>query len=177
MSDQSKAIEKNVESIIALARVAFQCEYRGVKKNALNSTTPMDEWLCVFTYEGRPNEPVEIPFFTGIGLRSKVEDTPEGRRVAEGLKGSHRNSLAWDDARKKYCKPVRPSAASVLHSMVLDSDACNMSFNEWCSDFGYDTDSRKAYATYEACQKSGDQLKRLFNHDVIEQLREALQDY
>lgn len=39
-----------------------------------------------------------------------------------------------------------------------DSDCA---FDEWASTFGYDTDSRKALATYEQCREAGPKLRAL----------------
>lgn len=67
--------------------------------------------------------------------------------------------------------PVYPSLADVLHSLLLDSSACDMSFAEWCAEYGENDDSRKALYTYEMCQKIGDELKRLFPRDMIDTMK------
>lgn len=40
-------------------------------------------------------------------------------------------------------------AAFVLESMFMDVPILEMTFEEFCDDFGYSTDSRKAYKTWE----------------------------
>jgi hypothetical protein len=45
------------------------------------------------------------------------------------------------------------------------------SFEDFCSDFGYDTDSRKAERTYKAVCKEYKAVDRLFG-DIIEELQE-----
>lgn len=32
---------------------------------------------------------------------------------------------------------------------------------DWCGEFGCDTDSRKAYAIWESCKENGEQIKML----------------
>lgn len=72
-------------------------------------------------------------------------------------------------------EPKRPTLEDVLYSLTMDSYAANETFQSWCFEYGYDTDSRKALATYEACQKIADDLRELgFN---LEQLQEYFQDY
>lgn len=44
-------------------------------------------------------------------------------------------------------------------------------FEDFCYEFGYDLNSRKAYKTYLAVQKEYDNIMRLFD-DVIEELQE-----
>lgn len=173
----SQAIETNVSSILTNAGVTMTAVYKGVDKNALSGKTEMDRWSVEFTSAARPMEPEEFDFYTGTGHRSKVEDTPAGRLAAQHLKNTNRNSLAWESLRKQYCKPVPPVAATVLHSLLLDSSAVGQSFREWCQDFGYDDDSIKARSTYDACQENADKLHKIFTRAVIAQLEEALQDY
>lgn len=45
----------------------------------------------------------------------------------------------------------KPKLDSVLDSLALDSDCAGESFESWCSDFGLDTDSRRAERMYRAC--------------------------
>ena len=55
---------------------------------------------------------------------------------------------------------VPPSVDDVLYSLAMESDACEMSFHDWCGNFGYDTDSRSALDTYLACQENGRKLEK-----------------
>lgn len=75
------------------------------------------------------------------------------------------------------CFAVSPSAASVLHSLLLDSDCGHELFEDFCDNFGYDQDSIKSLEIYKACQKIAKQLNSLFTQKQIEDLRELLEDY
>ncbi len=68
------------------------------------------------------------------------------------------------------------TAADVVSSLFLDSQATGVSFEDWCSDFGYDTDSRRAEATFKACQRSADKLYKLLRDD-IETFAAIVQDH
>ena len=46
-----------------------------------------------------------------------------------------------------------PSADDVVETLVLDSYALDVTLDEWCNEFGYDTDSRSAESTYRACRR------------------------
>ena len=63
-----------------------------------------------------------------------------------------------------------------MYCLIVDSEACSETFESWCSNFGYDTDSRKAMDTYLACQKNGEKLRKAGVTD-IEAAREAFRDY
>lgn len=78
--------------------------------------------------------------------------------------------------RGKNNKPQKPELSAVLSCLAMDASACSMSFDRWCEDFGYDTDSRKALKTYLECQ---DTAEKLFKCGVRldESLTEFLQQY
>jgi hypothetical protein len=69
-------------------------------------------------------------FFTGYGLRERM---PDG-----------------------------PSAEDVLESMLLDASGYEnaQGFADWCSEYGYDSDSRKAEAVYRATGKQTEKLRK-----------------
>ena len=54
-----------------------------------------------------------------------------------------------------------PSAAEVLDCLASDSSSIEnvRGFEDWCSDFGYDTDSRQAEKTYKACEHAAKRLR------------------
>lgn len=45
-------------------------------------------------------------------------------------------------------------------------------FKNFCSEYGYDNDSRKAYKTYKAVKREWENVKRLFTTEQIEMLQE-----
>lgn len=46
------------------------------------------------------------------------------------------------------------------------------SFEDFCSEFGYDEDSRTAGKIYNACLKEFEAMERLFNESQLDELRE-----
>lgn len=68
-------------------------------------------------------------------------------------------------------KPYGPLPFSVLSSIYLD-DTRGASFEEWCSDLGYDTDSRKALAAYLQCQEQTSRFKKAFPDVHLEDYKE-----
>lgn len=67
-----------------------------------------------------------------------------------------------------------PERDEVLHSLFLDAGAEGVDFEEWAGEYGYDTDSRKAEATWRACVEVGQQLRNLLRGDY-EQVREEIE--
>lgn len=62
-----------------------------------------------------------------------------------------------------------PDAASVLDCLLSDSSSVDNArgFEDWCRDFGYDTDSRRAERTYKACERQAEKLRK-FLGDLYE---------
>ena len=65
---------------------------------------------------------------------------------------------------------------SSFECFVSDAVSGLYSFEDFCSEFGYDTDSRKAEKIHRACQKSADKLKRLLGDADIYDFANAIND-
>lgn len=124
-----------------------------------------DAWRCCFNNEG-------FEFKTGLGHRA-----PPTGWAAENIKQKYgrfaKTSKEWKDA----CTLMKPEAASVLQCLLSDAQASRESFEEWCSNFGYDTDSREALGTYLACQETHIRLLKLFKTAQLVHLENLLEDY
>lgn len=59
-------------------------------------------------------------------------------------------------------KGKEPKADEVLDCLASDAAGVEnaQSFEDWCSEYGYDTDSRKAEKTYNVCKHEADYLKK-----------------
>lgn len=65
-----------------------------------------------------------------------------------------------------------PALDDVLSCLFSDAVHDDTSFEEFCWDLGYDTESRKAFATWKATTKQARQFKKLLGED-FEDLRDA----
>ncbi|QXV72200.1 hypothetical protein Acf1_00003 [Acidovorax phage ACF1] len=123
-----------------------------------------DGWTCdawKFTAKrGRVSE--SFDYFTGTWDR----ETIRGYKAVV-IPGAKHVRGQWEAQR-----PQVPPIAGLLHSLITDSSAAEQTFAAWCNEFGYDSDSRKVIATYEACQKGYDQMARLFTRGERETLQE-----
>lgn len=65
-----------------------------------------------------------------------------------------------------------PEVADVLDCLASDASGIenSPSFEDWCSEYGYDTDSRKAEKTFKACEHQSKRLKKLLGEDLYAQL-------
>lgn len=71
---------------------------------------------------------------------------------------------------------AKPDLAGVLYSLISDSQAGSETFKSFCDEFGYDSDSRSAFATWEKCVEIAGDFKRV-SGDLLPELEELLQDY
>lgn len=69
----------------------------------------------------------------------------------------------------KIVRPKEPTLYSVLACLQKYDVG---SFEDFCGEFGYDTDSRRAKKTYKAVVKEYDKMCSLFNNDELELLAE-----
>ena len=91
--------------------------------------------------------PYMFDYFTGLGCR-------------QGLKS-----------------PRQPKVADVLYSLLSDASAEQRNFHEWCSDYGYSTDSISALNTYRACLDTAAALRKCFSYELLAELRDLLAEY
>lgn len=162
----SKEIESAVNESLAGMDIEMKAVHVGLTTRENN--WECDAWRITFTHKMRRNVDQTFDFYTGLGHRKAPS-------IPYYMKHEHPSRIKqW---KEQNGKPVKSSAASVLYSLVMDASANDQSFNDWCSNFGYDTDSMKAFNTYQACCNISKQLYTLFTHAQIEALRELLQDY
>lgn len=70
-----------------------------------------------------------------------------------------------------------PELPPVLWCLLTDADSADQPFEDWCSDYGYDEDSRRALRTYETCRETGRKLGELFSAAELTDLRELFEDF
>jgi len=153
-------------SILSGTGVVFNVVYKGERTDALGGKHLMDAWVCTFTRDKRS---ITFDYFTGLGCRKAPAWNGPGPAPRIGTL-LHAQWVA-------QAKPQAPSPADVLYCVLSDAEACGQSFESWCGNFGYDTDSRKGFATYEACQRNGDKLRGFFTSEELARFATELQDY
>lgn len=84
----------------------------------------------------------------------------------------------WGGFSADKAKPIMPDAVDVLYSLTSDSSVLDAGgFEEWASEFGYDTDSRHAESIYRACLEIALKLRAAIGDSGMGLLRDAFQDY
>jgi len=134
-----------------------------------------DKWIVLFN-----GGEFTTNYSTGIGHRkprigSQCQSEFE-RIMNANYKKNKQNLIHVNNTIEKNSLPVAPKLDDVLYSLVIDSEAENMSFSDWCSNFGYDDDSMKANKIYNACSQNADILRKIGFSD-LEELQSQFSDY
>jgi hypothetical protein len=98
-------------------------------------------------------------------------DDKEARDIYEITLERNDRRYTFKFGQSIKCSELRekPSAYDVL-SCLTKSDVGT--FEDFCSEFGYDTDSRKAEKTYKAVVDEYNNLKRLYSDEQLSELQE-----
>ena len=126
-----------------------------------------DEWRVVFTTQQRR---WETPYYTGLGLRSPIP------KLYLLFNPPRYGTLAYEQLEKATRKPVTPKKADVLHSLFMDAMAADYNFDDWCADYGYDSDSIKALNTYKECLDTAQRLRSFFTAEQRAAIQEVIKD-
>ena len=160
-------------------------------KQVPNDTAEPDEWkrnaakFQLALTNGRVSE--TFNYWMGCGhWKWKVpygHGVPEGAIMAHGRIRTPAECLQsallcfQDKARIiRLCRCDAPHPIDIIHCLLLDASAAEQTFDEWCGDFGYDTDIRKAEETYRACDDVGKRLYRVLGRDLCDTIRQRIDE-
>ena len=167
-----------------LAALGLSLDHKHIPMaGSLDTKTTTVDFRVTLMYNGR--DAITTEYHMGLG---HCTATSESKRPAprlpnltmdyfNSLQGTLRGEKAhrWDDIR--WTLPT-PALAGVLSSLLLDSSVLDYpTFESWASDCGYDTDSRKAEAIYNACLANALKLTAGIPRDVLGAARDILADY
>jgi hypothetical protein len=84
------------------------------------------------------------------------------------------NTKGWAEACGHLAKvlKVKPSVVDVLACVGMDAQALHMTFDDWASDYGYDTDSREAERTWRACGDNARKALKFMDHKTLSAIQE-----
>lgn len=89
--------------------------------------------------------------------------------------------ILWSETAETIRKKqgVIPALADVFNSLLLDGSAFfdGETFEDWCENYGYNSDSITALGMYRQCDRSGRELARVLSADELEKMRELFAEY
>ena len=136
-------------------------------KKSENFQDNSDAWLVVINGQ-------RFDYYTGVGHRHIDRMTVLANNGDYDYIKKNRHRL-YMDVLVQVSKPVTPKFDSILACLVQDAVGSAQTFDDWCSDYGYDTDSRNALQTYIDCQEVAKKLR--LAKVPLHAEAERLQDY
>lgn len=118
-----------------------------------------------------------------------IAHCPAYKRPVKEL--GHANSVMRHESIARECEsgradrpfgtkgaPILPDPVDVIASLLIDASAIDhASFEDWASDLGMDTDSRKAEHSYRVCLEIALKLRAALGDDGLRALRTAAEGY
>ena len=129
----------------------------------------VDSWKFSKSSQRHSNilKPFNGTMLEGIDLFEAFSNVIETGDDKKGGHGAHHNIKGWTVRVQKAEKA--PSDYDIL-AAITKYDPCT--FDDFCSEYGYDTDSRKAETTYQAVRKEYTDLSKIFTGEELEQMSE-----
>ena len=119
--------------------------------------------------------------FVDDGFRPYFDESEEPRqvyRVFIRYNGKNTSFLFGDSLANGYDGIMAQDKPQEYKNTILDvlvSEAfIPEDFEEFCSEFGYDEDSRKAYKIFKKCVRQSEKIHKLFSDTELEKLDEEL---
>ena len=119
-------------------------------------------------------------FVTRLGLRMEAKRLTDrtdritgwGPGASHWALGIHRDGFPsmylQYSMGSAHTKP--PTIEDVMDCLVKDVEAVDQSFDDWCGEFGYDSDPRKAKRIYRAIHKQREALLDLIEDAELDNL-------
>lgn len=171
-----------------LNEIGFTLETTGPRGEVGDKDWPCIAYTVTLLYNGRAV--LATPYQMGVGnvkpqsAKSIGSLTMEGQSLFEAWKrkphANFVNKARWAEVAAAIARAqkIAPGLPEVLHSLLMDGGAHtqSLSFEDWASELGYDSDSIKAQSIYSACVEIGRQMARGIPRDVLDKARELVQD-
>lgn len=121
----------------------------------------MDHWSCEISALASTSCHELMPGDTVAELHGEAANKPMTIIFSTGT--GHRNSIG---------QPVPPSLKDILDCLASDAEGFENAegFEGWAEEYDFDTDSRKAEATFKTIAKQSDELKQLIGDDAFNTL-------
>lgn len=143
-------IEIEIKKILSENNITMESHYIGECKMRTDDKYPMDKFLVTFK-DSDTNKIESFDFYLGIGQR-KTPKNGWGKIVV-----------------------FKPTEACVLSCLLMDAQFGEMSFMDFCNEFGYNYDSIKDMNMHRQLEQDSKRIYSMFK--CHKRLSEALQDY
>ena len=124
---------------------------------------------------------------TGMGFRFDFQQV-DGPREGWDADASHWDIDLWRDGiTTPYMFTLRysmgsahtgtPELSHVIWCLFMDCLDPSSSFEEWCEEYGYDSDSRRAEGLYDECRRNMASLRTMLQPGDMDTLTNLFKDF
>lgn len=154
------------------------CESRNADSKLTNGLPLGDAFNWIVSLYKNGEEFITIDHSCGLSYQSGVDLNNPNKRMTISEHNILKCVIDEGESRLEglHCIATTPDIKAIIHSITSNYNV-GETFEDWCDMFGYDNDSIKAKDIYEACIKQSTELLAGLGEDLIEELRESLQDY
>ncbi len=159
--------DKKAEEFLKLTNTTFKAEFLKHDKHFEDDTETRNIYKIVLT---RGSRTFDFNFGQSIVCSGQwIVFTMEGKKLMHGTYAQMEKFRSKGIQVQKNKDFKEPSAYDVL-SVLTKFDPGSL--EDFCGNYGYSTDSRKAEKTYNAVMNEWNNLKMLFSDEELEKLRE-----
>jgi hypothetical protein len=117
-----------------------------------------DNWTITVSYEGKS---YSSKYSAGIGNR---------KLIRSAKKEGNRYKTEKEACQAQWLKLIPPTIDDVMSCLLSDGRCAEGTFEDFCGELGYDSDSRKALAVYLACQEARNGLIKMLGSELFNEL-------
>lgn len=126
------------------------------------------QWVVIINQE-------TFDYYTGLAHRKAKAGCDSEYKYLSNLPFGKKLTQAGFEKMIQISKPTPPKIEDVLYSLIGDSDASEMTFSEWCANYGCDDDSRKMLDVYLKCQDNAKKLNKALT--ITPEMRDFFAEY
>jgi hypothetical protein len=106
------------------------------------------------------------PCYYAGSIRDSIMECMECMAKGQMVRADYQHLVADIAAELAREQNVLPDISEVLACCAREGVDAEVDFEEWCADFGYDTDSRKAEAVHRQCRESGRKALKVLGREA-----------
>lgn len=127
---------------------------------------PYDVWIAVINYK---DQFYDTKMHMGSAYRKPISGVEFQRNgYYNKLTGQFKSFIEACDAG--WLKITPPNRADVISNLMISSSCGEGTFEDYCSEYGYNTDSRKALDDYLTCQQVRTAMIKMFGRELFNEL-------
>lgn len=163
--------KEDLEFLIELG-LEIEVRYVGLSPQVFDTNTMADKYSITLRKGGRETT---FDFYNSVYHSGEFMWLNGGkckyptRVLAQGMIGEIDEDMRAD---KRSVKILRDRIAPDIESVMSCVEVFNGTFEDFCMCFGYDTDSRKAFVTYERVLERSKEFRILFSDGEINEIME-----